>query len=404
MKNKLINIVRTAVGVMLFSSVASAATTIHIKSVEQRWPWNNKVDITYKVTGGQDVSQSKFYRIVFTTVIDGVTYTIDGNSIGASADDNEHTVTWTAPDGVRCADCTMSAAIYEANAPSGNDYMIVDLTKSSDNVAFEGLLATQGDSDKRYAENEAYKTEKLVLRRIPAGGPYYVTSTTTKTTDRDYYVGIFPVTQRQYELVCSDAAASSLTSENMAKPKVSVSWNSLRTAIRSTASIPEVDAENSGTFFQRLCYKTGKKFAFDLPTDMMFALAARAGVTTTYFWGDQMDSTKIVCKESDNALTKVGSRAANTWGLFDVHGNVWEWSRDNFSGKTYHSSNFVSRSDVFTPYYREVENDLHTWLGGHSYNMASTQVYFQLDRCAGDVGKAAIANNTVGFRVSVVME
>ena len=36
MKNKLINIVRTAVGVMLFSSVASAATTIHIKSVEQR--------------------------------------------------------------------------------------------------------------------------------------------------------------------------------------------------------------------------------------------------------------------------------------------------------------------------------------------------------------------------------
>ena len=116
-----------------------------------------------------------------------------------------------------------------------------------------------------------------------------------------------------------------------------------------------------------------------------------------------MDSTKIVCKESDNALTKVGSRAANAWGLFDVHGNVWEWSRDNFTS-TWHTTNFTSRDNVFAPYYKEVEYDLHAWLGGNSYSGSSGNAYFQLDRCAGDIGKAASANNTVGFRVSVVMD
>ena len=188
------------------AGVASAATTIHVDSVTQRWPWNNKVDITYTVTGGQDVSASKYYKIVFTTVINGTTYTIDGSTLGASANTDTHTVTWIAPTGLRCANCTMSAAIYDSDVPSGDDYMIVDLTTGD--ITYEGLFATQDASNARYNTDvdgsNIYKETKLVLRKVPAGGPYVVLGdwvdasvSKTKSTDRDYYIGIYPVTQKQ---------------------------------------------------------------------------------------------------------------------------------------------------------------------------------------------------------------
>ena len=58
-------------------SASAVDTTIEINSVAQRWPWNNKVDITYTVTGGQDVSVSNFCKVVFNTVINGTPIIID---------------------------------------------------------------------------------------------------------------------------------------------------------------------------------------------------------------------------------------------------------------------------------------------------------------------------------------
>ena len=180
------------------ATIASAATTIHVDNVAQHWPWNNKVDITYTVTDGQDVSSSKYYRIEFTTVISGTPQTIDGNSLGASADSGTHTVTWTAPAGLRCANCTMAASIYDSDIPSGNDYMIIDLTTGG--ITYEGLFATQAASNARYNTDvdgaNPYKESKLVLRKI-AAGTHQVLADATRTTDRDYYIGIYPVTRRQ---------------------------------------------------------------------------------------------------------------------------------------------------------------------------------------------------------------
>lgn len=404
MKTNKIGIICAGIGMVLFASAASAAPAISIKSVEQRWPWNNKVDITYEVTGGQDVTKSQFYRIEFTTVIGDKTYTIDGNSIGASAADDTHTVTWTAPDGVRNANCTMSAALYEANVPSGNDYMIIDLTKNSDNVSFEGLLATQAESDARYIA-DIYKTEKLVLRKIPAGGPYYVTSTATKTTDRDYYVGIFPVTEGQYARVGGDRLRSDLVISVEKKwPMRWISCDDLRLSDTSTTSpIPKVSTGDTGTFFQRLNYKTGNRLSFDLPTLMMFAIAARAGVTTAYFWGsDTMDETKVVCSDNSNKEPKdVGSRPANNWGFFDVSGNVFEWGLDSNWGNSDFSSypKFIKDTSVFVP--KCDGSTTRTWMGGGSYNTASSANWFKLNYASFAVSEAG---RDRGFRVSVVMD
>ena len=392
--------------VVATATIASAATTICVDSVAQRWPWNNKVDITYTVTDGQDVSVPKYYRIEFTTVINGTPQTIDGNSLGASADSGTHTVTWTAPTGLRCANCTMAASIYDSDVPSGNDYMIIDLTTGG--ITYEGLFATQAASNARYNTDvdgaNPYKESKLVLRKI-AAGTHQILASVTKTTDRDYYIGIYPVTRRQYELVGADATSDAVESEAEGniiphRPAVRISWAGLRTDIASTSSIPVVASASTGTFFQRLCYKTGNSLAFDLPTDLMFNTAARAGVTTTYFWGNDADSSKVICSaNSSSRRVAVGSKDANAWGLYDVSGNIWERALDTYAG----SSLLSSRTDIFKPVYSSTETR-HKWIGGADYGTAYTSTFFQLDRNAGDIAAADSAQYNVGFRVSVIMD
>ena len=349
--------------------MAAGAADVTIDSVVQRWPWNNKVDITYTVGGGQDVSNGTYKKIVFTTVIDGTTYTIDGTTdVGASANTGTHTITWTLPDGVKSTTCTMSAAIYAADAPSGDDYMVIDLTKTSDNVTYEGLLATQDASNERYT-NAIYKTGKLVLRKVPRwagraalpnaasladldGYPTgddtnYSTANSRKdwATDRTYYIGVFSVTASQYAKVMNATATSST------KPRVNVSWDDLRlSTTASTSSIPVVVESNSGTFLQRLIYITGNKFGFDLPTEVMFEIAERAGATTTYYWGDTMVKSNVVSSDNGGELKPVGSRPANAWGLYDTCGNAYEWCLDSTA-----SDNLTARVDAFTPFWADVE-------------------------------------------------
>ena len=407
------NTARTFLATTLASAVlaVSAATTITVDSVVQRWPWNNKVDITYTIGGGQDLANGNYQKIVFTTVIDGVTYTIDGvKDVGASANAGTHTVTWTLPSGVKSTSCTMSAAVYAADAPSGDDYMIIDLTKTSDNVTYEGLLATQDASNARY-NTATYKTDKLVLRKVPAGGPYPTgdsanyssgndaDSSTTWTTDRDYYIGVFFVTQYQYQKLYgsnpSDKKTAIAGNEVTHRPVENVSWDDLRLSTTAvTSSIPAV-ASNSGTFFQRLNYITGNQYNFDLPTEVMFEIAERAGATTAYYWGNTMVTNYVVCSDnSGNSTVAVGSRLPNAWGLYDTAGNLWEWCLDDWV-----TGNLTARTDAFTPAW--ASGTSRRVRGGAWYN-PSSQTSFRASHRGGDTHSKR--TNAIGFRVSRIAD
>ena len=352
------------------ATAASAVPTITVDSVVQRWPWNNKVDITYTVGNGQDVVANQYYKIVFTTVVDGQTYTIDGTTdVGASANTGTHTVTWTLPDGVLSTNCTMSATLYTADAPSGDDYMVVQLTgESAGRVTYEGLLATQAASNDRY-NADAYKTDKLVLRKVPAGGPYRTGGKSAAngsnydnnqphdwTTDRDYYIGVFQVTQSQYYNICgsnpskykSPTFPDAEGNPAAHRPVETVTWFTIRrdagdntTDMAPTSSIPAVASANTGNFFQRLNYMTGRYF--DLPTEVMFEIAHRANRTTVFSWGDEWDGYADYASTCTNTTVAVGSLLPNDWGLYDMTGNVWEWCLDRLDG------NLHDRVDAFTP-------------------------------------------------------
>ena len=412
MKKTAIPFALTALAAATLASVATAAATITVDSVVQRWPWNNKLDITYTVTDGQDVSASQFKRIVFTAVIAGTTYTIDGvTDVGASANSGTHTVTWTAPAGVLSTTCTMTAAIYSATAPSGDDYLVVDLSTGA--IAYEGMLATQADSNARYNSGETYKTTKMVLRKVPGGGTYptgdsanyaSVNSARTWTTDRDYYIGVFPVTQYQYSIIGADAGDAPSTrtwwagNVNLARlrPVENVSWDDLRLATTaSTSAIPAVATGGTGTFLQRLNFKTG--LYFDLPTEVMFEIAQRAGTTTAYYWGDTWDANKTVnADNSGNCTYQVGSKDPNGWGLYDTAGNVWELCRDDYTS----SVNMASFEDPFTPYY--VENSTTRIVrGGNGYGSSNGPSFR-----SSNISSAATTTraNNFGFRVTMIAD
>lgn len=97
-----------------------------------------------------------------------------------------------------------------------------------------------------------------------------------------------------------------------------------------------VSHENAKQFAQWLAEETGH--GYRLPSEAEWELAARAGTTTAYWWGDEppdADRVRAVCEDcgtewDGKELAPAQSFDPNPWGLYNVHGNVWEWVADIF--------------------------------------------------------------------------
>ena len=87
----------------------------------------------------------------------------------------------------------------------------------------------------------------------------------------------------------------------------------------------------------------------DLPTEAEWVYACRAGTTTTFYWGDEMDDRYAWhrCNTDGTGTRTVGRKLPNPWGLYDMVGNAWEYTRVG-------ESCFASRGGAWTrcPTYR----------------------------------------------------
>ena len=96
---------------------------------------------------------------------------------------------------------------------------------------------------------------------------------------------------------------------------------------------------NKLTASERKAGRLPAGMAYQLPTEAQWEYACRAGTTTIFSWGNSATSAQANFKGTHpygggasgpnlQQTTDVGQYAANPWGFFDMHGNVWEWVHD----------------------------------------------------------------------------
>jgi formylglycine-generating enzyme required for sulfatase activity len=155
---------------------------------------------------------------------------------------------------------------------------------------------------------ELGKDVKLEMVLIPAGkfkmgGPrkdHEVTLT------KPFFMGKYEVTQEQWESV---TGKNPIDTKGAKLPVTDVSW------------------EDCQEFIKKLNAKTDG--GYRLPTESEWEYACRAGTTTAYSFGD-----KITPKDANYVGSEIGKPVAvgsyepNAFGLYDMHGNVWEWCED----------------------------------------------------------------------------
>jgi formylglycine-generating enzyme required for sulfatase activity len=101
-----------------------------------------------------------------------------------------------------------------------------------------------------------------------------------------------------------------------------------------------VSWQNAADFCNWLGQKEGKKYR--LPTEAEWEYSCRAGKSgTRYCYGDdeeQLENYAWSAKNSGGRTQPVGKKKPNDWGLYDMHGNAWEWCQDYFGTNYYMNS------------------------------------------------------------------
>ena len=297
-------------------------------------PWG-RIVVDYTVAGDL-VTNLPYYAAAVTASnrMTGAVYA-GGVTEGETAlTPGKHRVWWNA----RAAGLREAAEAVDVRvAYEGPTYCVVDLSGGVNAEAYP-VSYLPGVSPKGWSDE--YRTTKLVLRHIPAGmfimGGGSSDGSRRVTLTKPFYMGVFEITLRQWELVMGSWPGSSPSSSyglGDAYPAYNVSYNDIRGS-SSGARWPASSVVDASSFLGKLRAKTG--LDFDLPTEAQWEYACRAGTATTYYWGDAMDGAYAwYSSNSGSTAHPVGTRLPNAWGLYDMSGNVWEWCRDWYGALAY---------------------------------------------------------------------
>ena len=369
------------------SCVAFASATPVVSNVSMSQDLTRRVTISYTLSEQAvvtlDIQTNDTQGVWVSIGGEAISGHVSGKTSGPAQGDvwkkvaaGTHTITWRPdymwPDHV-IGEGGARAVVTAWALDNPPDYMVADLADATVRY-YPGADFLPGG----LLDNEDYRKTKLVLRKIMAkdiewtkggnstetgwkvidaipGEPQY-----TAQIDNNYYIGVFEVTQTQYEMVMGSNPSVFKNADYKAmRPVDSVSYNALR---GSGVNYPAAPAGTS--FFGKLRTKFDSAYAFDLPSEAQWEFASRAGHGLG-LWNDgssilastsedtnlsrmarylqngghvkngttytALSNTQIASCTDANGTAICGSYAPNDWGLYDMEGNILEWCLDWFT-------------------------------------------------------------------------
>lgn len=271
--------------------------------------------------------------------------------------------------------------------------------------AFESVTVNEQGKIIQYQLGEAQQWEEdlgngIVLETVSIPGGSFLMGSPREEEGREedgresprhcveiapFFMGKYPVTQSQYQAVMGNNPSN--VQENGAhRPVENVSW------------------EGSIAFCQKLSQKT--KRTYRLPSEAEWEYACRARTTTPFHFGETMTTDLANYRGTDWELsgtiypgnygtgpkgkyreetTPVGKFSPNAFGLFDMHGNVWEWCADHWH------SNYQGAPTNGNAWNIGGDSNVRLFRGGSWYSdpascRSAYRYWFTPDDCDGDVG------------------
>ena len=347
----------------LLAAVALTAQGAKIEQVivRQQWPWSTDVKVEYRLTGVTapvDIAVTTYngdaeLPLPASAVV-GDLYGIDADGVGQFVIDP---VAAFGTAKVALANFKVKLAVSASAANVGEVlYKIFDLTDGScrDVTRADFLNGKMGAYETDYGRigegystslpdvlvwtgvtnNPAYKSTKLVMRKIPAAaagewtmgapagekGQYtedwavYEEQHQVQLT-QDFYIGVFEWTEGQHQAVRGNNQP-----DNFEHPRYFEAWKDMLT----------------GSFMLLNQKFAGLGMTFGYPTETQWEFACRAGTTSALYSGKEMEGTNTrelgwttgSPDRTPNSNMPVGLLRPNAYGLYDMYGNVGEWCSD----------------------------------------------------------------------------